>query len=283
MAQARVIDGVALARDLTDQLKSTIAGHQFERAPCLATVLVGDNAASAIYVANKRKKAEEIGITSIHHHLPETSSTDDLLKLIGALNRNPQVDSILIQLPLPKHVYAKSIIQALDPKKDCDGFHPTNLGFLVREEPEIIPCTPLAILHIIQSVSFSIKGKHAVVVGRSNIVGKPAGLLLLQGDATVTICHKETIDLSHFTRQADLLVVAAGHPRLINRSNVKKGAFVIDVGINRDEKNKICGDVDFADVVDVASYITPVPGGVGPLTIAMLLKNTVDSYLRSRP
>ena len=278
---AHVIDGIALARDLTEQLKHDIFRLKFDRAPCLATVLVGNNSASAIYVANKRRKAQEVGITSIHHQLPQTCSQEDLLRLIEQLNRNPEVDSILVQLPLPKHIYEKSIIMALDPKKDCDGFHPLNLGFLVREEPEIIPCTPRAILHIVRSVNFSLKGKHAVVVGRSNIVGKPVGLLLLQGDATVTICHKETTDLTFHTRQADLLVVAAGRPRLINRNSVKEGAFVIDVGINRDQDNKICGDVDFDDVVDLVSYITPVPGGVGPLTIAMLLKNTVDSYLRS--
>jgi len=281
MAKVQVIDGVALASQLTDQLKQEIASCKADRPPGLATVLVGNNEASAIYVSNKRKRAKEVGINSIHHQLPESCSQAELLQLISELNNGSAVDAILVQLPLPKTITEKVIIEAIDPKKDCDGFHPLNLGFLVREEPQIVACTPLAIMHIIKSVNYDLKGKHAVVVGRSNIVGKPTALLLLKHDATVTVCHKETIDLAHFTRQADLLIVAAGRPHLINRHHVKPGAFVIDVGINRDEHNRICGDVDFNDVADVASFITPVPGGVGPLTIAMLLSNTVKSYKRA--
>lgn len=275
---AHIIDGKLLAKTLVDELAFLIK-TEAKRAPVLATILVGNDMASSVYVANKRRKALLAGIESIHHELDASVSEAELLRLIRNLN-NQKVDGILVQLPLPKHINENAIIEAIDPEKDVDGFHPLNLGLLFRGEPQVVACTPLGIMEIFRSVNYDLSGKHAVVVGRSNIVGKPLAHLLLAKDATVTICHSRTKDLSAITRVADVVVAAVGQPKLINKGYLKEGAFVVDVGINRDQNGKICGDVDFFDVLDKASFITPVPGGVGPLTIAMLLKNTFANYLR---
>lgn len=278
---AHLIYGKPLADRVLNDLKSQI--HRMAKSPPgLATILVGHDPASAIYVANKRKRAMDVGIASFHYDLETTVDEASLIKLISDLNKNDAVDGILVQLPLPKSIREARILEAVSPTKDVDGFHPLNMGHLMRGEPSIVACTPLGIMEIIKSVNYELKGRHAVVVGKSNIVGKPSAQLLLNHEATVTVCHSNTKDLASITRQADILVVAAGKPKLITDSHVKAGVFVIDVGINRDEHNRICGDVDFDAVVDKASYITPVPGGVGPLTIAMLLKNTVDNYMRSQ-
>lgn len=280
MPQAQIIDGRRLAQKILDELALAIS-QRGDRPPGLATVLVGSNAASAIYVGSKRKAADQIGMKSIRHELPDHSSEEELLALIDHLNQDPNVDGILVQLPLPKQIREKAIIEAIKPSKDVDGFHPVNLGYLLCGIPKLVACTPLGIMHLIESVNYNLEGKLAVVVGASNIVGKPMAHLLLQKNATVVICHRKTKDLATLTRQADVLVVAAGSPKLITGHHVKDQAFVIDVGINRDTNNKICGDVDFAEVLPIASYITPVPGGVGPLTIAMLLKNTWKNYCGS--
>lgn len=280
MTQANIIDGRVLAKNILSNLEEKIKKLGNKRAPGLATILVGQDKASHLYVLSKRKQALAIGIKSFHHQLDDVSE-QELLDLIKKLNHDPSVDGILVQLPLPKHINESHIIDALDPKKDVDGFHPLNLGYLLRGDPKIVACTPLGIMHIIESAHFSLSGKQAVIVGASNIVGKPMAHLLLEADATVTICHKKTKDLGLMTRMADLLIVAAGKAHLINKNHIKKGVFIVDVGINRDQNNNICGDVDFADVVDHVSHITPVPGGVGPLTVAMLLKNTLDIYLRT--
>lgn len=282
MTMAHVIDGRALALDLTNSLKTRISAGKFLRAPGLATVLVGDDKASAIYVSNKRKKAEEVGIKSFHHHLDGNVSKAQLLAVIASLNANENVDAILVQLPLPKNFNEREIIDAIDPKKDADGICTENLGLLFRGEPQVIPCTPSGMMHMMRAMNFSAAGKHAVVVGRSTIVGKPMAHLLLQDNATVTICHSHTKNLQDFTRQADILVAAVGRPLFITRDHVKPGAFVLDVGINRDAANKLCGDVDFHSVKDLASFITPVPFGVGPMTIAMLLENTLTNFLRKK-
>ena len=278
---AHLIYGKPLADSVLKNLKSQIHSMA-KRPPGLATILVGHDPASAIYVANKRKRAMDVGIASFHYDLETTVDEASLLKLIDDLNKNHAVDGILVQLPLPKSIREARILEAVSPTKDVDGFHPLNMGHLMRGEPTIVACTPLGIMELIKSVNYDLKGRHAVVVGKSNIVGKPCAQLLLNHEATVTVCHSNTKDLASITRQADILVVAAGKPKLITEHHVKAGVFVIDVGINRDEQNRICGDVDFDAVVDKASYITPVPGGVGPLTIAMLLKNTVDNYMRSQ-
>ncbi|HXW60498.1 MAG TPA: bifunctional methylenetetrahydrofolate dehydrogenase/methenyltetrahydrofolate cyclohydrolase FolD [Myxococcota bacterium] len=274
---AHIIDGKHLAAKIKNEIAEAIKKKKGR--PCgLATVLVGKNAASAIYVASKRKAASEIGMKSISHELPAETSESELLSLIAHLNEDRSVDGILVQLPLPQHIRESRIIEAILPSKDVDGFHPLNLGYLLSGHPKMVACTPRGIMYLIDSVGYNCEGKLAVVVGASNIVGKPMALLLLQRNATVIICHRKTKDLAHLTRQADILVVAVGSPKLITKDHVKDQAFVVDVGINRDKDNKICGDVDFKEVARVASYITPVPGGVGPLTIAMLLKNTWQNY-----
>lgn len=278
MTKATIINGRILADQVIEDLKGIISNLKSRRPPGLATVLVGHDKASTIYVANKRKRALEIGIKSFHQDLDDNCSEALLLEVIAKLNDDPAVDGILVQLPLPKHLDEQRIITFIDPNKDVDGIHPLNLGYLLCGRPHTVACTPLGVMHLIHSSGISLKGKHAVVVGRSNIVGKPMAHLLLQEDATVSICHSHTQNLADVTKQADVLVAAVGRPKLIKRHHVKPGALVVDVGINRDENNKLCGDVDFNDVVNVASYITPVPGGVGPLTIAMLLKNTVANY-----
>lgn len=245
--------------------------------PGLAAVLVGDNPASEIYVRNKRKACEQVGIYSEEHRLSKETTQSELLSLIDTLNQDENIHGILVQLPLPEQIDSTTILRSVSPLKDVDGFHPENVGLLVEGNPRFVSCTPNGIMKMLDFYNIEIKGKEAVVVGRSNIVGKPTAVLLLHRHATVTICHSRTIRLDEVTRRADILVAAIGRPHFITGDMVKEGAVVIDVGINRNKEGKLIGDVDFEKVKEKASYITPVPGGVGPMTIAMLLWNTVES------
>ncbi len=278
---AEIIDGRALAK----KLRMSIARHvevligDHKVMPGLAVVLVGEDPASVIYVNNKKKAAAEAGIRSFEHRLPKKTSQDELLKLIGNLNANKKVHGILVQLPLPKQIDTDTILRMIDPVKDVDGLHVENIGRLVSGQSGLVPCTPMGCLALIKSVEKNLTGLHAVVIGRSNLVGKPVAQLLLRENCTVTMCHSRTPQLSHIARQADILVVAAGQAGLVKADWVKPGAIVIDVGINHTEKG-LCGDVDFADVAKVAGYLTPVPGGVGPMTIACLLGNAVIAACR---
>lgn len=277
---AKILDGKALSARVLERLKHEIAelralGH---RAPGLSTVLVGKDPASAVYVRSKRKRADELGIESFHHDLDDKVSQEELLSLIATLNADPRVDGILIQLPLPKHIDTHQILCAVSPAKDVDGFHPENVGKLTLGTPLFVPCTPKGCMYLIEESGINLHGAHAVIVGRSNIVGKPMAYLLLNTDVTITICHRNTRDLKSHTRMADILISAAGVPHLITADHIKEGAVVIDVGINKLEDGTLVGDVDTAAVMDRASAITPVPGGVGPMTISMLLENTVMAY-----
>ena len=282
MATARIIDGKAIAAKVRGEVKAEVDRRRAAgaRAPGLATVLVGNDPASHTYVKNKRKAAAETGIESLHHELPEATSQAELLALIARLNADQTVDGILVQLPLPKHIDDRVILRAIDPDKDVDGFHPESVARLVLGLPGFVSCTPLGCLRLLDEERVELKGARAVVVGRSNIVGKPMAQLLLQRDATVTIAHSRTRDLPSVVREADVVVAAVGRARLIKGDAIKPGAVVIDVGINRDAEGKLCGDVDFASASEVASAITPVPGGVGPMTIAMLMQNTLTSHAR---
>lgn len=269
-----IINGNKLAERLRDELKAEIAG--LERKPGLAAVLVGENPASKVYVGIKQKKCEEVGIHSQLHKLPETITQEQLLQEIEKLNKDGSVDAILVQLPLPKHIDERAILNTIALDKDVDGFHPLNLGKLAAGEKAIIACTPHGVLKLIQSTGEKIEGKQAVVVGRSTIVGLPAALLLLQQNATVSICHSRTTNLKDIVKQADIVVAAAGKPGMITKDMIKKGAIVIDVGTTKVD-GKLVGDVA-EDAKDVAGHITPVPGGVGPMTVAMLLYNTVQLH-----
>lgn len=272
-----IIDGKALSQAVKDEVKAEVAQiqEQYGRKPCLAVIIVGENPASQVYVRNKVNAAAYTGMESLKIELPEDISEEALLGRIGQLNVDPSVDGILVQLPLPKHIDEEKVIDAISREKDVDGFHPANVAGLWLGKDCIVPCTPAGVMRMIDSLGLDLKGKHAVVVGRSNIVGKPVAKLLLDRNATVTIAHSRTADLGAVCRSADVLVVAVGRPRMITGDMIKPGAVVIDVGINRDEAGKLCGDVDFASAEPVASWITPVPGGVGPMTIAMLMKNTI--------
>jgi methylenetetrahydrofolate dehydrogenase (NADP+)/methenyltetrahydrofolate cyclohydrolase len=279
---AQRIDGAALAREKISQLKQIVATLRSRGInPGLATVQVGDDAASRVYVRNKVRACSEAGVNSIHHDLPGASSEGDVLILLDQLNRDPRVHGIIVQLPVPKHLDARRLSQAIAVAKDVDGFNWQNLGALVEGAPGILPCTPCAVMAMLDSAQIPVAGRHAVVVGRSNIVGKPVALLLIARGGTVTVCNSRTPDLGAITRQADILVVATGKAALITRSMVKAGAAVIDVGINRLPDGRIAGDVAFDEVQEVAGWITPVPGGVGPMTVAMLVENTVNAALRS--
>ncbi|MBI2108041.1 bifunctional 5,10-methylenetetrahydrofolate dehydrogenase/5,10-methenyltetrahydrofolate cyclohydrolase [Candidatus Woesearchaeota archaeon] len=270
----KIIDGNKIREKILSELKSKIS--KLKQKPGLAIVLVGDNPASQIYVNSKESKCKEMGAYCERYGLPKDVSEMDLLKLIDELNNNPKIHGILVQLPLPKHLDEKLVTNSILPGKDVDGFTPSSLGSLMSGSAIIAPATPRAIIYLIESVT-KIEGKHAVVVGRSNIVGKPVAMMLLERNATVTICHSKTKGLENYTKQADILVVACGSPKMIKVDMVKKGAVVIDVGINRTAGNKIVGDVDFDSVKEVASCITPVPGGVGPMTIAMLMDNLLKA------
>jgi methylenetetrahydrofolate dehydrogenase (NADP+)/methenyltetrahydrofolate cyclohydrolase len=275
---ALVINGKQIVAEIRDQLKQEIdaLADQGIR-PGLAVVLVGEDPASAVYVRSKAKACEQVGIHSEVYKLPADTTQEHLLQLIERLNGDSNINGILVQLPLPKHINEDAVIDAISIDKDVDGFHPISVGNLVIGKPSFVPCTPAGVMEIIRRTGIDMAGKRAVVIGRSNIVGKPMSLLLLREHATVTVCHSRTADMAALAREADILVVAIGKPKFVNRSFVKPGAVIIDVGINRLEDGKLVGDVDFDDVADVAGHITPVPGVVGPMTITMLLKNTVEA------
>lgn len=243
----------------------------------LAVILVGDDPASKVYVGNKKKACEYIGIYSEEYVLPEETTQKELTDLIEVLNERNDISGILVQLPLPEHIDEKAVINTINPKKDVDAFHPVNVGKIMIGDFDFVPCTPYGVMHLIKETGTEIKGKECVVIGRSNIVGKPQAMLLLHENGTVTVCHSKTKNLKDVTRRADILVSAVGKANFVTKDMVKEGAVVIDVGMNRNSDGKLCGDVDFENVKNVASYITPVPGGVGPMTIAMLMKNTVKA------
>lgn len=282
--QTRIIDGKAIARELRAPLMKRVAALTASgMRPGLAVIRVGDHPASSVYVRNKIAACGEAGIYLQDIQLPETTGEPALLKQIGVLNNDLRIHGILVQLPLPRGFSPERMLEAVSPLKDVDGFHPTNVGLLAIGHPRFVPCTPLGIVKLLEHEGVSVEGRRAVVIGRSNIVGKPMALLLLQKGATVTICNSKTPDLGAMTRQAEILVVAAGRPRLVTADMVMPGAVVIDVGINRLAGGELTGDVDFQGVIGTAARVTPVPGGVGPMTIAMLLENTVAAAERARP
>ena len=273
-----LIDGKVISQTIKDELKARVAelkkrGHEGS----LAVIQVGNDPASSIYVKNKKKACEYIGIGSVSYELSENTSEAQLLKIIDELNNKPEIIGILVQLPVPAHINEDKIIRAISPQKDVDGFHVENVGALCVGERGFVSCTPAGVIQLLKRSNVEIAGRHCVVVGRSNIVGKPMALLMLRENATVTICHSKTQNLKEICKSADILIAAVGRPRMINHEYIKEGAVVIDVGIHRDENNKMCGDVDFDDVKDMVSKITPVPGGVGPMTIAMLMNNCVEA------
>jgi methylenetetrahydrofolate dehydrogenase (NADP+) / methenyltetrahydrofolate cyclohydrolase len=274
---AKLIDGKLIAKAVRDEVAAGVAElvARHGRRPGLHVVLAGEDAASAVYVRNKEKAAEEVGMAGAVHRLPATVTEAELLALVRRLNADPAVDGILVQLPLPKGIHAEAVLDAIEPSKDVDGFHPINVGALWTGKEGLVPCTPRGCMRLLAEAGAELKGARAVVVGRSNIVGKPMAALLLAEHATVTLAHSRTRDLPGVCLQADVLVAAVGRAKMIQSEWVKPGAIVIDVGMNRDEHGKLCGDVDFASVEPVAGAITPVPGGVGPMTIAMLLDNTL--------
>ncbi|XGV99808.1 MAG: bifunctional methylenetetrahydrofolate dehydrogenase/methenyltetrahydrofolate cyclohydrolase FolD [Leptolyngbya sp. BL-A-14] len=280
---AQLLDGKALAQSIQTELIQQVQDLQARkgRAPGLAVLMVGDNPASAAYVRNKERACANVGIVSFGRHFPATATQAELEQTIDTLNKDDRVDGILVQLPLPDHLDAVALLNQIDPDKDADGLHPVNLGRLVRGEPGLRSCTPAGVMRLLQAYDVSPKGQHAVVIGRSILVGKPQALMLLEADATVTVAHSRTPDLGAIARTADILVVAVGRPELITAEMVKPGAIVVDVGMNRiadaSGKSRLVGDVDFASVQPIAKLLTPVPGGVGPMTVAMLLQNTVQS------
>jgi methylenetetrahydrofolate dehydrogenase (NADP+)/methenyltetrahydrofolate cyclohydrolase len=279
---ARIIDGNALAQSVRNEVAARVrALSQRGVKPGLAVVLVGDDPASAVYVRNKVKDCEEVGIASTLDRLPAVTSEATLLARIAQLNADPAVHGILVQLPLPAHIDEHRVIEAISPAKDADGFHVSNVGLLMTGKPLFRPCTPYGVMKMLEHAGTSLEGAHAVVIGRSNIVGKPQALMLLAAGATVTVCHSRTRGLADHTRRADVIVAAVGKAGLLTADMVKPGATVIDVGMNRGADGKLCGDVDFAGVSQVAGAITPVPGGVGPMTRAMLLVNTIEAAERS--
>ena len=274
---ARIIDGKARAERLTAEVRAQVAARVAagKPPPGLAVVLVGENAASQVYVRNKRRMTDAVGMISFSHDLPTTTSNDELLALIDGLNEDAAVHGILVQLPLPKHIDPDAVSERIDPRKDVDGLHPYNIGRLVLKRPLLRPCTPYGCMTLLSDTGEDLVGKHAVVIGQSNIVGRPMALELLMARCTVTVCHSATRDLPGIARQADILVAAVGKARFVQGDWIKPGAIVIDVGVNRDAEGKLCGDVDFAGAKERAGWITPVPGGVGPMTIATLLANTL--------
>lgn len=274
----KLINGKEISLQVKDELKAKVACLKEQGIEIsLAVIQVGHDPASTVYVGNKKKACEYIGIRSLSYELEDTVTEEELLLLVEKLNQDKAVNGILVQLPLPKHIDEERVIHAINPKKDVDGFHPMNVGNLVTGGNGFVSCTPAGIIELLKRSDITIEGKECVVIGRSNIVGKPMAQLLLRENGTVTICHSKTKDLKEVTKRADILVVAIGKPKYITADYVKDGAVVIDVGIHRDENNKLCGDVDFDSVSEIASAITPVPGGVGPMTIAMLMRNCVTS------
>ena len=279
-----LLDGKALAKKIQSELKERIATLQAKigRPPGLAVLMVGDNPASAVYVRNKEKACQRLGIASMGQHFPQDTSQVELAKAIAVLNQDTRVDGILVQLPLPSHLDSIALLHQIQPDKDADGLHPVNLGKLVRGESGLRSCTPAGVMRLLAEYDIALEGKKAVVVGRSILVGKPLALMLLEQNATVTIAHSRTQNLTAVCREADILVAAVGRPEMISKNMIKPGAVVIDVGINRltnsEGKSKLVGDVAFDSVAEIASHITPVPGGIGPMTVAMLLSNTIESY-----
>ena len=276
----QIIDGKKISAEIKDELKEQVEAYRAQgREICLAVIQVGDDPASCVYVRNKKKACEYVGIRSLSYELPGETAEEELLSLVEELNARADVNGILVQLPLPEQINEEKVLNAISPLKDVDGFRPMNVGALCIGKQGFVSCTPAGVIQLLKRSGISISGKECVVVGRSNIVGKPMALLLLRENGTVTVAHSRTADLKEVTRRADILVVAVGRPRMITAEYVKEGAVVIDVGIHRDENNKLCGDVDYASVASRCSAITPVPGGVGPMTIAMLMKNCVESIL----
>ena len=276
-----LLNGKELAQKLQQEMTQEVTELKEKGLqPGLSVILVGEDPASQVYVRNKERAANNIGMYSVVYRLPETTSEADLIAKIEELNHDDKVHGILVQLPLPKHINEDLVLDTIDPAKDVDGFHPMNLGNLFAGKPTMIPCTPAGIMELIKLSGLDLAGKNAVIIGRSNIVGKPMAHLLLQANATVTICHSKTKDLPKVAKQADVLVVAIGRANFVTADFVKEGAVVIDVGINRDENNKLTGDVKFDEVAPLTSYITPVPGGVGPMTITMLMRQTIDAAKR---
>ena len=275
---AVLLDGKALSARMRERLGQEAAA--LPRQPGLAVILVGDDPASAVYVRNKEKDCAQCGVRCLNHHLPAETTQQELLALVEAMNRREDVDGILVQLPLPAQIDADKVIRAIAPEKDVDGFHPENVGKLVIGEPGFVSCTPAGIIQLLKRSGIKMEGKHCVIIGRSNIVGKPMALLMLRENATVTIAHSKTQNLPELCKTADILIVAIGKPQFITADYIKEGAVVIDVGIHRDENNKLCGDVRYDEVAPHTSAITPVPGGVGPMTIAMLMHNCVESMLQ---
>ncbi|WP_426453417.1 bifunctional methylenetetrahydrofolate dehydrogenase/methenyltetrahydrofolate cyclohydrolase FolD [Paenibacillus sp. S-38] len=279
---AQVINGKEIVGAYRAEIKEQVEALKGRGVqPGLAVVIVGDDPASHVYVRNKAKACEEAGMHSEVYKLPEATPEAEVLELIAKLNGDASIHGILVQSPLPRHISEERIVESIDPAKDVDCFHPVNVGNLMIGKEGPAPCTPAGVIEILKKIGVEIAGKHAVVIGRSNIVGKPMAMLLLREHATVTVCHSRTQNMEEITRQADILVAAVGRPKMINRSHVKPGAVVIDVGINRLETGKLAGDVDFDDVLDTAGWITPVPGCVGPMTITMLLRNTLESAQRT--
>lgn len=272
---AKIIDGKRISAEVKDECKERVKREKLDIT--LAVIQVGNDPASTVYVGNKKKACDYIGIHSLSYELPQETSEKELLELVEKLNRNDDVHGILVQLPLPKHIDEDKVIQTISPKKDVDGFHPQSVGALSIGQPGFVSCTPAGIIQLLKRSGVEIEGKECVIVGRSNIVGKPMALLMLRENATVTVCHSRTKDLKEVTKRADILIVAIGKPKFITADYVKEGAVVIDVGIHRNDNNKLCGDVDFDSVAPLASAITPVPGGVGPMTIAMLMNNCVEA------
>lgn len=278
---AKIIDGKKISTQIKDELKEKVkelkdAGTEV----CLAVIQVGNNPASTVYVGNKKKACEYVGIKSLAYELPEETTENELLELIESLNDREDVNGILVQLPLPSHIDEDKVIKTITPSKDVDGFHPQSVGALSIGQPGFVSCTPAGIIQLLKRSDIEIDGKECVIIGRSNIVGKPMAMLLLRENGTVTVCHSHTPDLKAVAKRADILVVAIGKSKFVDAEYVKEGATVIDVGMDRDENGKLCGDVDFESVKDVAGAITPVPGGVGPMTIAMLMNNCVESAIR---
>ena len=274
----QIIDGKKISQEIKEELKAQVAVLKEQgKSVCLAVIQVGNDPASSVYVGNKKKACAYIGIESLAYELPEETTEQELLDLVQKLNTDDRVNGILVQLPLPGQIDEGKVIQTIAPEKDVDGFHEKNVGALCVGSKGYVSCTPLGIIQLLKRSGVEIAGKHCVVIGRSNIVGKPMALLLLRENGTVTVCHSRTQDLREITRQADILVAAVGKPKFVDDSYIKEGAVVIDVGIHRDENNKLCGDVDFEKVAPHTSAITPVPGGVGPMTIAMLMYNCVSS------
>lgn len=273
-----IIDGRLIAQNIKSDLKKEIENLKLKGInPGLAVILVGEDNASKIYVKNKKRCCDELGIFSEEFYFPEDTSEKEIINLIEKLNQDKKINGILVQLPLPSHINQKNITESILPEKDVDAFHSSTIGNLLTNHTKLLPCTPAGIIEIFNRENISLVGKHCVIIGRSNIVGKPLAFMLINEDATVTICHSKTKNLSEICKNADIIVCAVGKAKFLNRNMIKKGAVIIDVGINRDENGKICGDVDFDDVKNIASAITPVPGGVGPMTIAMLMKNTITA------